>query len=218
MEKEQDKGVLGFMKRKQIVSLILILCLGMMIFMMTGCGGNKESGDAAEGTNAAEEVQTSDGGESGSKKVTVRGEDGNDYTISDFAGRWSCGESTLEDDFMYSGYLELDINEDWSFHTVDVGAGNPGIKGIAKLVDEDTISIDCSKDEDFDPFWFDMEPVAELGFKVVDRDNLQFSFTSDGKLSTLVFSRITGEEEDDVDWAEDDGEEGEWDDEDDSDI
>ena len=200
-------------QRRKILIFLMIACL---VFMMTGCG-NRSGNDGGESAEAGQE-SGQDAGEKAEGGAVLKDEAGTEYSLTDFAGRWNCGDSTLEDDFMYSGYLVLDINEDGSFRTVDIGAGNPGIKGIAKVLDDKTISVDCSNDEDFDPFWYDMEPVAEIGYKIVDQDNIQFSFTSDGKLSTLTFSRGTAEEEDEVDWAEDDGEEGDWDDEDESDT
>lgn len=53
-----------------------------------------------------------------------------DQRLASFVGEWRCGETLLETDECYSGYLALRVEEDGEFSMYDEEAGNPGISGL----------------------------------------------------------------------------------------
>ncbi len=53
-----------------------------------------------------------------------------DQRQASFVGEWRCGETLLETDECYSGYLALRVEEDGEFSMYDEEAGNPGISGL----------------------------------------------------------------------------------------
>ena len=53
-----------------------------------------------------------------------------DQRRDSFVGEWRCGETLLETDECYSGYLALRVEEDGEFSMYDEEAGNPGISGL----------------------------------------------------------------------------------------
>ena len=110
------------------------------------------------------------------------------YNPKDFAGRWKCLYE-VGDPEIGPTWLELEIRPNGKFHTVDIGAGNPGIAGTYKQYSDKTVHINCSKDGDFDPYWKKLKRVSNIRFKVISNDELHFTYKNGKKNSTLVFGR-----------------------------
>ena len=110
------------------------------------------------------------------------------YNPKDFAGRWKCLYE-VGDPEIGPTWLELEIRPNGKFHTVDIGAGNPGIAGTYKQYSDKTVHINCSKDGDFDPYLKKLKRVANIRFKVISNDELHFTYKNGKKNSTLVFVR-----------------------------
>ena len=105
-----------------------------------------------------------------------------------FAGRWTCQYELSDPDFSLQ-WLELEIEKNGHFHSVDVGAGNPGIKGTYTQLSDKSVRINCKNDEDFDPYWKKMPRVAKIKVKVVSGRELRFTYKNGRKKSTLVFRK-----------------------------
>lgn len=82
------------------------------------------------------------------------------YSYNDFIGEWNSDT-----------YLSLYVYKDGSFETVDVGAGNPGIKGTLKVISDEEIEVNCKYDDDFDSY-----------FGIKEKDVLQYHFNEKGQL------------------------------------
>ena len=115
--------------------------------------------------------------------------------INDYIGRWAATTVAYGDDETYEiGYLRLQIEDDKHFHTVDIGAGNPGIKGEYTIIDDHTVRIDCTNDAEFLPEGYALDRKTEFNYKIVDNDHLTFSNEVDGKGHTYSFVRDNEEQ------------------------
>ncbi len=85
--------------------------------------------------------------------------------------------------------VDAKIEKNGHFHSVDVGAGNPGIKGTYTQLSDKSVRINCKNDEDFDPYWKKMPRVAKIKVKVVSGRELRFTYKNGRKKSTLVFRK-----------------------------
>ena len=111
------------------------------------------------------------------------------HSLADLSGRWKC-EREICRDVWQVGYLELEIRKNGRFHSVDVGAGNPGIKGKMKILSDRKIRIDCSGDPDFDPYWKDLKQKDTVYFRLLSERELRVYHRTGKNRSTLVFKRL----------------------------
>lgn len=108
-----------------------------------------------------------------------------------FVGTWQCGESPIEHEEYYTGFLVLKVEEDTSFRMYDAEAGNPGISGKMDMVSDTEILLICSEEEDFDPAptWDSMEMEENFTYEFVSENELHLTFEGDEITSTLVFTK-----------------------------
>ena len=109
--------------------------------------------------------------------------------IKTFTGEWNCKESPLESKDIYSGYIVMDIQKNGEFTMYDAEAGNPVIKGKMESVTKDHITLNCSKDEDFDPpaGWKNMQKKERIRYNQKGTNKLYFIYGEGKNKVTLVF-------------------------------
>lgn len=115
---------------------------------------------------------------------------GSSDSLDKFVGSWNCHETPLEDKNRYSGYLSMEIEDTGDFTMYDAEAGNPGIKGHIESLTEDSMVLNCSDDEDFDPptGWDKMDRKQEIRYHW-DGDSLCLTYGSGDDAITLVWDR-----------------------------
>lgn len=110
--------------------------------------------------------------------------------LDQLVGSWNCHETPLEDKDRYSGYLSMEIEDTGDFTMYDAEAGNPGIKGRIESVTEDSMVLDCTNDEDFDPptGWDKMNRKQKISYRW-DGESLCLTYGSGDDAITLVWDR-----------------------------
>lgn len=148
------------MKRKRLLVMMLILS----VIVLSACGSEKPEAD-----NTSAEP---------------------DQRRASFVGEWRCGETLLETDEYYSGYLALRVEEDGEFSMYDVEAGNPGISGHMEYSSDHEVMLKCGKD-DFDPppGWGKMDYNQSIEYKFVSENELQLAYVGNEGRFTLVFTK-----------------------------
>ena len=107
-----------------------------------------------------------------------------------FVGTWSCGETPVEHEDYYTGFIMLYIEEDGSFRMTDVEAGNPVISGEIEVLSETELVLKCDTEDDFDPppTWKSMEEEQVVAYSFDEDGALHLSYESEEGTSTLVFN------------------------------
>lgn len=110
--------------------------------------------------------------------------------LDKLAGSWNCHETPLEDKNRYSGYLSMEIEDTGNFTMYDAEAGNPGIQGHIESLSEDSMVLNCTDDEDFDPptGWDKMNRKQEIHYHW-DGDSLCLTYGTGDDAITLVWDR-----------------------------
>ena len=116
---------------------------------------------------------------------------GSDRKIEPFCGEWNCQENAVGNDEIYTGYMELDVQEDGSFSIFDAEAGNPGITGKMKIDSDDALTLYCDDNVDFDPpaTWETMDKTQQIQYVFSDENTLQLTCANGKEKSTLIFER-----------------------------
>ena len=106
-----------------------------------------------------------------------------------FVGTWSCGETPVEHEDYYTGFIMLYIEEDGSFRMTDVEAGNPVISGEIEVLSETELVLKCDTEDDFDPpvTWGDMNEIQVIAYEFSTDQELRVTYTSEEGDSTLIF-------------------------------
>lgn len=109
--------------------------------------------------------------------------------LKPFIGEWKCGETPLEYEDYYTGFLTLRIQEEGTFSMYDVEAGNPGISGEIEILSDTELVLNCNAEDDFDPppTWENMNEEQTITYKFASEYELHMMFENDGNISTLVF-------------------------------
>ncbi len=121
--------------------------------------------------------------------------------LANFVGSWDCQESTREqmddEDYIYVGYLQLDVEEDGSFSLYDVEAGNPALSGVMYPDHEQaygTVLLDCKGEFDPPVVWAGMEKDVVLDYRFFSFEGKPYLILSyvdeEGNPASLYFEQM----------------------------
>ncbi len=116
-----------------------------------------------------------------------------DSRLQEITGEWECAEALLEDAESYTGYLNLEMEDDGWFSLYDGEAGNPGIAGWVTRIGTDQLLLICTNYTECDPppGWWEMKPVEKIMFRL-EEGTLFLQYEAQEETATLTFSKDTG--------------------------